>query len=117
MVTATTVIGILLSASSKNRVLICRELVSFCDMLSVDISFRNTPVTEYVSSLLENSELSAFLYSLGKSDSKSQLKLINAFREYIRGCETNYAEKYSKDSRLLISFGFFGGLILSLVLI
>ena len=115
-------------------------------MLSVDISFRNTPVTEYVSSLLdgdgfsrldfitaenikvksvvrsplsaeENSELSAFLYSLGKSDSKSQLKLINAFREYIRGCETNYAEKYSKDSRLLISFGFFGGLILSLVLI
>ena len=120
--------------------------MSLCDLLSVDISFRASPVTALLCELLENGklvhlgfisadniknrldvssplsreenrELSEFLYSLGKTDSKSQLKLIESFKEYIRLAEHSYSEKHKKEAKLYLSFGFFSGALLSLLLV
>ena len=125
---------------------ICRELGLLCNALLCDISFRSTPVLPLLDALLssddykslnfisneniksrkeiqsplkaeENTELSGFLYSLGKSDARSQELLIQSFREYIQKSENAYREKYQRDFRIYIAFGFFGSAVLSLILI
>lgn len=63
----------------------------------------------------ENSEISSFLYSLGKSDVNSQKILISSFKEYINYSLKTYSEKYKKDSKLYVSFGLFFGIVFSLI--
>ncbi len=142
LVLSTTAAGVYVSDKAREKVLICKELLQLCDLLALDIGYRNTPLGELISGLPfkrlgfltiekiksrgkmdlpftedENSELALFLYSLGKSDSKSQLKLIEAFKQYVSEMKNNYYEKYVKSSKLYISFGFFFGTVISLVFI
>ena len=111
-------------------------------MLRLDISFRNTPVTELINKadfkLLdfitienirkkgrvesplsdeENAAISDFLYKLGKSDKENQLMIIEGFGEYVKQMKIKYDNIIAKNSKLYISFGFFGGTVLSLILI
>ncbi len=135
-------LGILLSAKLRDCVLICRELLNFCDILSIDISTRKNSVISLIEEnsggrlsflnkemLLEksiartplgdsdNAEIGTFIYSLGKSDTQSQLLLIESFREYIKARESYYKEKYIKDSKLNIAMGVSGGIIIALTVL
>lgn len=139
---STTGIGAHCAFKLKEKCLICKELKQLCDILSIDISFRKNSVIRIIEEnsfshldfikpesvmnekLLdtplsdeENKELSAFLYSLGKSDTKSQLMLIEGFREYIEICEKSYDERYSKNAKLYRVLGVFSGALMSLMLI
>lgn len=146
LIISSTSLGLLLSDKLKKKVTVCSQLSVMCDMLCLDLGFTVTPVTQLINRILlderldslnfisaenvksnrpvksclsnsENIELSKFLYSLGKSDVKSQIKLINGFKEYIKERESEYNFQLKKNSKLYISFGFFGGLVISLVLI
>ena len=63
----------------------------------------------------ENSEISNFIFKLGKTDLSSQKMLICNFREYIKNSMNKYSEKHRRDSKLYISFGAFFGIVISLV--
>ena len=146
LILSTTALGLLSSEQSRRRVTVCRELVVFCEMLSLDIGFRATPVTQLADRLLrqpqlqhldflslnhiksrlpvpsclsreENEELARFLFSLGKSDTKSQLALIASFRDYIEKAEEKYTEKHHRDAKLYVTFGFFTGTVISLMML
>ena len=141
---SSTGIGVIFSKRLKEKCLICSELASFCDSMLIDLEYSVTPVTDLVNKLkgsyrhidflnyeciinrtdistplskAENGEISCFLNSLGKSDVKAQIKLVSGFREYIKAVEEKYSEEYSRYSKIYLSFGFFGGVILSLILI
>ncbi len=144
MILSSTGLGLRLSDRIKHRIDICRELVSLCDELTLDLNYKITPVMNLLQSKLiekkrldfidfecvknkteiksdlsieENCELSEFLYSLGKSDVNSQLKLINGFRQYIEYSKNQYTQQYKRNSKVYISLGLFSGIVLSLVLI
>ena len=131
-----------MSRNLKKRVTVCKELIGLCDILSIDISQRNNSLTKLLgdgrfqsldflnSEMLKqrmkiNSPLSAednelvsdFIYSLGKSDSNSQLKLIETFRKSIEQSKRKYEVDYSENSRLYLAFGLFGGVVFSLIII
>lgn len=143
---SSTMLGYLLSDNSKKKVKICEELILLCDLLSAEIAFLKTPAVELLESALssgemsslgfispdcvkrrsvlksplsneENERLSQLLFSLGKSDSDSQKKLISGFCEYIKVCAEKYRASHSKNSRLYVSFGFFFGALVSLLII
>lgn len=65
----------------------------------------------------ENEEISQFLFSLGKSDLKSQMCLVDSFKEYISNSLSFYREKHKKDSKLFVTFGFFSGVVISILII
>ena len=126
----------------KRKAETASELIMFCDMLMLDIEFRNTPLTELLKSFdfryldflkieniknkeyislpfnsNENEKLSSFLYQLGKTDIKGQLSIIKGFKEYSDIIYKKYSSQYEKSSKLYVSFGFFGGVIISLMII
>jgi hypothetical protein len=146
LIISSTTLGLLLSNQLKHKINVCKELSAMCDMLCLDLNYSVTPITQLVNKVIsderlkdlnfisndfvkdnlkinsclsesENKELSSFLYSLGKSDVASQIKLINGFKEYINSHEAEYSELYAKKSKLYISFGFFGAVVISLVLV
>lgn len=135
-----------MSRGAEKKILICRKLVRLCELLSVDISFRSTPIVTLLGELLsygelgalsfidensvkektiiksllsseENAELSSFLFSLGKSDKQSQLKVIEGFKQYIKNSEKEYSEQLKKNERLYLAFGFFSGALLVLTIV
>lgn len=139
---STTAIGFLFSQRARTRVEICTELLQLCDLLILDVSFINTPLTELINGFSfkyldfltidnivkkrcikspltsdENREISTFLYSLGKSGPESQKTLIKGFKEYVNHLMSKYTAEYEKNSKLYLSFGFFSGALISLVLI
>ncbi len=65
----------------------------------------------------ENEALSAFLFSLGKSDLSSQKRAIGTFCDYIEHCEEAYALQYGHDARLFVCLGFFVTALLTLILL
>lgn len=146
LIISSTSLGLILSDRLKQKVTVCRELSSLCDMLYIDLGYTVTPITQLISKLLlderlsnlsfissenikskkpiesclsssDNAEISRFLYSLGKSDINSQIKLIRGFKEYINSVEAEYHASFIKNSKLYISFGFFGGVVISLILL
>ncbi len=74
------------------------------------------PVASPLSSAA-NKELSHFLHSLGRSDTGTQLALINSFRDYISKEEEILKENHSKNSRLYLSFGVFSGVLIALIFV
>lgn len=111
-------------------------------MLSIDIGYKNTPVNKLIKdcsfsqldfitsealkgkakinsplSDAENNELSAFLISLGTTDIESRKKLICGFREYCVNMYEKYSLSYSRNSKLYICFGIFGGAVVSMIII
>lgn len=138
--------GIAFSNRLKKRVNICDELVSFCDMLCVDISCSRTPIKALLSRILsddayknldfisfesvisntplksclsnkDNEALSSFLYSLGKYDSKRQIELISSFKSYITLSKSDYYNAYLSKSKVYISMGICCGLVVLLSII
>ncbi len=129
---------------SKKRVMICKELVSFCECLLIDLEYRVTPAKELIDSALlnknlrhikfisseniiekkrlnsilsetDNDEISNFIYSLGKTDLNSQKRLISNFKDYINNSMNEYSAKHKRDSKLYVSFGLFFGIVFSLI--
>jgi stage III sporulation protein AB len=146
LIISTTSLGYHFSNDLKQKILVCRQLSVMCDLLLIDLGYTVTPIYQLLDKVLnderlnklnfisfdnvkkyknvesclaysDNQELSNFLYSLGKSDVKSQINLITGFKEYINIREADYNTQYSKNSKLYLSFGFFGGVVISLVLI
>ena len=144
LIASSTGAGLFLSNKSRKRMLVCRELISFCDGLLLDLNYRVTPAADLVEKVVfsrnlkqlktvdrefiirqkefvsplsqsDNEEISAFLFSLGKSDIKTQISLINNFKEYINCRLKEYTDKHNKDSKLYVSFGVFFGLIFSFI--
>lgn len=125
---------------------ICRELVSFCELLKNEIAVRQTPACEVVNSINgrdsfkslsflnddyiksskipdsiltkeQNKKIGDFLYSLGKSDISSQLVQIDEFKQYISSAQEQYSLQYKSKSRLYVMLGVCSGIIISLTLI
>lgn len=125
---------------------ICRELVSFCELLKNEIIVRQTPACEVVNSVNgmdsfkslsflnddyikiskipdsiltkeQNKKIGDFLYSLGKSDISSQLVQIDEFKQYISNAQEQYSLQYKSKSRLYVMLGVCSGIIISLTLI
>ena len=143
LIISTTAAGAHLCDKSKKRIIICNELISFCNSLLIDLDYRVTPAKELVESALssenirhlnfissenilnkkqinsllsenENNEISQFMYSLGKTDLKTQRKMIENFKELIKNSRNKYSEKHKRDSKLYLSFGMFFGIVFSL---
>ena len=83
------------------------NMASICDKKPV-----NTPLGSGV-----NGEINAFLHSLGRSDTATQLDLIAGFREYISDKEKTFKSSHAKNSRLYLTFGLFSGVVTALVLV
>ena len=112
IVLSTTGLGISISKKSADRITVCDELIFLCELINVDLSYKMTPATVLIDALLkderlkhlgfinsaalvnkltvnsllcnkDNKEISEFLYSFGKSDRENQIKLVNAFKNYI----------------------------------
>ena len=145
LVLCSTMAGVLFADRSKQKITVCNQLVHFCDLLVVDFGYSLTPTVLLVDNLLkneslqsldfitqehikskttvnsclndnENEKISEFLYSLGKTDIKGQIKLVESFKKYMQICGDNYLQSYNKNHKLYLSFGFFGGLAVSLIL-
>ena len=144
LIVSSTGLGYHYSIQNKRKYLIFNDLCTFCDTLALDIEYSATPVKILVENSLnnlknisfisldnlienmavnsflthaENDKISSFFYSLGKSDVSSQIKLIMGFKEYSNICKNKYLDQYQKYNKLYLSFGFFSGVIISLVLI
>ena len=144
LIASSTGAGLYLSNKSRMRTVVCRELISFCDGLLLDLNYKITPAAELIEGVVssrklkylkavdrdflirekrfasplcqkDNEEISGFLFSLGKSDVKTQLKLINDFKEYINCRLNEYTEKHKKDSKLYVSFGVLFGVAFSFI--
>lgn len=145
LVLCSTMMGMHFAEKSKEKLIVCNQLIHLCDLLIIDFGYTLTPSTLLIEKLLcddslnyltfiskenvrshksinscltesENAKISDFLYSLGKTDVKGQIKLVESFKEYILICRNKYLESYNKNHKLYFSFGFFGGLALSLIL-
>lgn len=146
IVLSTTGLGISISKKSSDRITVCDELIFLCELINVDLSYKMTPATVLIDALLkderlkhlgfinsaalvnkltvnsllcnkDNKEISEFLYSFGKSDRENQIKLVNAFKNYITESEKKYKEVYNRDSKLYRAFGFFGGVAIAVILL
>ena len=144
LITASLAAGIYFCDKSKKRVILCRELISFCDSLLIDLDYKVTPAKELVEKALlsenvknlsfisadnllgdkavvsplsknDNTEISQFLYSFGKTDLNTQKKLISGFKEYIKNSMNEYSQKHKRDSKLYLSFSLFFGIVFSLI--
>lgn len=146
IVLSTTGLGISISKKAADRVTVCGELIFLCELIIVDLSYKVTPATALITNLLnddrmkhldfiktdavidkskiesvlcdkDNREISDFLYSFGKSDRENQIKLVNAFKNYITESEKKYKDVYSRNSNLYKAFGFFGGVAIAVILL
>lgn len=144
LIISATSVGVILCEKSKKKVVICKELMSFCDILLLDLDYKITPAKDLVDKALssgkmphidfisvknlsdkkqvdsilsksENFEISQFMFSLGKTDVNTQKKLISGFKEYINNSLNYYSERHKKDSKLYVSFGLFFGIVFSLI--
>jgi hypothetical protein len=136
--------GFLCCENIRNKVKICSELAKLCDFITADLSYRITPAKQLLESGIkgegfkhlgfvstdnierkqtvnsplskdENGEISAFLYSLGKTDVSTQKALISDFKEYITNAMKAYDDKLKRNSKIYISFGLFFGALFSLI--
>lgn len=138
-----TALGSYFSNRIKRKIAICDDLIKLCDRLAVDMRYKQSPiiplVLEYTdgtnisfiskenfysntttASILsdkENEQIGDFIFSLGKTDSKSQINIIDAFRQYMDSIKREYSDAYKSKSKVYITFGMCGGLMLSLLLI
>ena len=144
LILTSTATGLYFSLNIKNKMDICRDLIKLCDTLLLDLDYKITPAPQLLKNALENScitslgfisensltkktqvnsalskseneELSNFLFLLGKTDVNSQKKLISGFKEYAKNSLEKYTQKYKKDSKIYVSFGFFFACVLSLI--
>lgn len=130
----------------RQRFKICSELKSLCDMMIVDLGYSVTPAVLMLDSLLndtrfkhlgfidsgcikrmtsldsplndeDSKRLSSFLYSLGKSDIKGQIKLIENFRNIMAEKEEYYKHEYTKKSKLNMTFSFCAAAVFALAVV
>ncbi|MGN0531980.1 MAG: hypothetical protein ACI4IN_04195 [Eubacterium sp.] len=136
-------LGSYFSNRIKQKIAICDDLIKLCDQLSVDMRYKQSSIIPFVLSYIdgtsigfiskenfysntptasiltikENEQIGDFIYSLGKTDSKSQISIIEAFRQYMDSIKRGYCDAYNSKSKVYITFGICGGLMLSLLLI
>lgn len=130
----------------RQRYKICSELKTLCDMMIVDLGYSVTPAVLMLDNFLSDSRfkhlnffdsncikrlislespltdedskrLSSFLYSLGKSDVKGQIKLIDNFRNIMESKEEYYKQEYTKKSKLNMTFSFCAAAVFALVIV
>ena len=65
----------------------------------------------------DSKRLSSFLYSLGKSDIKGQIKLIENFRNMMAEKEEYYKHEYAKKSKLNMTFSFCAAAVFALAVV
>lgn len=141
-----TLTGLALCERMVHRVLICRRLTALCREMLTAISYRSVSVVQLLDELLrkeeyrrlsfissmhikqclpvasplrseENEALSAFLYSLGKSDIQSQKRAVCSFCDTCTDWENHYADQLRRNGGLCVGFCFFSAAILSLMII
>lgn len=139
IILSTSVLAFALISKQRDKIKVCDDLLSFCDEMLLELSYSLKSITsilessnsKYIlqSNILsneiietplsdrENEKISEFLFSLGKSDVNSQVKIINTFKDYLDSLRVMYIEKYKSKSKIYISLGVYSGIIISLVLI
>ena len=138
--------GLYLIKVARERVMICDELLVFCNMLKTDISTRRTPLEIFIAGLRDNPSfshisflnsdifisdkqirsplksddnrrISEFLFSLGKYDTKAQINEIEFFSSYIEKRKDEYEEVCKSKSRLCFTLCLCVGCVISLMLV
>lgn len=137
-------IGIDLAQKDKNAYLFFNGLVSLCDKILSDLSYKKSNIDKLLAGKFQSSDLNVLLNSylknkklilpnylsveekfliedifstLGKVDTLSQIKNLEAFKtELIKITKEKY-EKYKKFNTLFIKLGFIGGLLVFILVI
>lgn len=139
MIASSTLTGLGCSKRIKDRIKVCDEIINFCDSVMIDLNYTITPIKQIVkkSSISffdegnieeknridtiltrqENEEISKFLFSLGKTDLKSQIKLIESFKSRMIITKQKYKNQLDSKSKIYTSLGVCFGLVLALILI
>jgi stage III sporulation protein AB len=86
------------------------------DFITCDSLLKLSPANTILSDE-ENERIGEFLYSLGKTDVKTQMKSIASFKEYINKSKMKYSETYKSKSKIYITFGLCIGIFVSLILV
>ncbi|MBQ9516772.1 MAG: hypothetical protein IJI47_02775 [Eubacterium sp.] len=143
---STCTVGAAMYENSKKRLVICREFVVLCDALKRDFMYRATPINLLIEQIVEecrlthikgflqsyfasgkaaelpmsnsqNKEVLSFLHALGKSDTQTQIALVDSFCEYISKEEETLKKSHSKNAGLYLAFGAFSGVLIVLVFV
>lgn len=77
-----------------------------------DIKNNNSPLPDE-----EKLKVSDLFNSIGKYDTKSQIKIIEEFSGYFKILKQEYQQHYNSHKKLYLLFGFFSGVFASILLI
>lgn len=136
LIAATTTYGINLSLDDKKKYQFCDDFSLMCDELLRDLKYmvtpaksllynsinRNVRLAKYCDNNLplnddENGVISLFLNDFGKCDIDTQISKISSIKEYTIELKDKYYRKYLSSNKIYITFGFFSGSILTLIMI
>lgn len=140
-----TAAGAYYAHKTKERCETARQLIQMADMMAVELSFSADNSFKIIKTLKKEKSLSrlAFLNdidlenidiktglspaddekvnslfkSLGSTDVKSMLKIIDSFKESISASLSGYCDYSRSHSRLFLAFGILGGLAVSIMLV
>ncbi len=137
-------IGIDLAQKDKNSYVFFNELVALCDKILSDLSYKKSNIDKLLAWKFQSNDLNVLLNSylkrkklvfpkylsvnekfliedifstLGKVDTSSQIKNIEAFKSELVTITKEKYEKYKKFNTLFIKLGFIGGLLVFILVI
>lgn len=137
--------GLYYALKTRERCETARQLLQMADMMAVELSFSADNSRKIINRLKKEKSLSRLTFlndinmenidiktglnpaddekvnmlfkSLGSTDVRSMLKIINSFKESISASLSGYTDYSRSHSRLFAAFGILGGLAVSIVLI
>jgi len=129
----------------KNKYIICCELIEMCNLMSIEINYfyndtrkiiRNLSAEPALSHLTflksidlenihiktelddsENEKINSLFKMLGSTDAASMMNMIHAFKAAVQESKVKYYGYFQSHGKLYIAFGFFGGIVVSIILV
>lgn len=129
----------------KNKYIICCELIEMCNLMSIEINYFSNDTKRIIGNLsvepalshlsflknidleniniktelddTENERINGLFKMLGSTDAESMLNMINAFKSAAQESKAKYYSYFQSHGKLYIAFGFFGGIVVSIILV
>ena len=127
----TTLLGVLLSADKKKKMLIFKELYEFNEQLLINLKYSRRPIDKiacnfkYIPALIggkplldgkEGEIISDYFLSLGQSDYLSQIDYLNGRKVTLLKMKDESEANYKKYSSLYIKIFFLLGVMIAILL-
>lgn len=123
-------LGFMLKNNLKQKVLVCDEIVSFCDKALIDVTYLQRPIDndflnevragQEIKTILskeENIKLNDFYKSFGKSDVNNEITKLNNLKDYFTISRNEYEKICTSKSKIYISLSIGIGIIISILII